>query len=377
VPDAVVNPGREHESGLTSSYETTLRIVGVTVRDVALQAGVSQATAARALGGYGYVSETARRRILTAARALGYLPNNAARTLASGTSNIIGLVAGDIENSFFATAARGLADVVEEFGYTLIIANSDEDVARERRAVDSLRANKVDGLVVAPADSRDGTHLADAVSAGTPIVLLDRTVRGLAVDSAVSDGLAGTTAAMRHLLAQGHRRIGMVTNCAHVQLTSMAMRHRGWADTLRSAGIKPDDSLLAVASSPMEDGYRATLELLTGPKPPTAVIAANNFMTIGALRAVRELDIVLRRDLSLVAFDDFELLSLYEPPITAVAQPVRQLGREAGKLLLARMHGASANPRRLRLPTELIVRDSVAKLRDQSRTSRRAQATRR
>ncbi len=96
-------------------------------------------------------------------------------------------------------------------------------------------------------------------------------------------------------------------------------------------------------------------------------------MTIGALRAVRELDIVLGRDLSLVAFDDFELLSLYEPPITAVAQPVRQLGREAGKLLLARMHGDSVNPRRLRLPTELIVRDSVAKLREQSRTSRRAQ----
>ena len=351
--------------------------MGVTVRDVALQAGVSQATAARALGGYGYVGETARRRILAAARALGYLPNNAARTLASGTSNIIGLVAGDIENSFFATAARGLADVVEEFGYTLIIANSDEDLARERRAVDSLRANKVDGLVVAPADSRDGAHLAEAVSAGTPIVLLDRTVRGLAVDSAVSDGLAGTTAAMRHLLAQGHRRIGMVTNSAHVLLSSMTMRRRGWEDALRGAGIKPDDSLLAVASSPMEDGYRATLELLTGPKPPTAVIAANNFMTIGALRAIRELDIVLCRDLSLVAFDDFELLSLYEPPITAVAQPVRQLGREAGKLLLARMHGDSVKPRRLRLPTELIVRDSVAKLREQSRTSRRARSTRR
>jgi len=323
------------------------------------------------------VGETARRRILAAARALGYLPNNAARTLASGTSNIIGLVAGDIENSFFATAARGLADVVEEFGYTLIIANSDEDLARERRAVDSLRANKVDGLVVAPADSRDGAHLAEAVSAGTPIVLLDRTVRGLAVDSAVSDGLAGTTAAMRHLLAQGHRRIGMVTNSAHVLLSSMTMRRRGWEDALRGAGIKPDDSLLAVASSPMEDGYRATLELLTGPKPPTAVIAANNFMTIGALRAIRELDIVLCRDLSLVAFDDFELLSLYEPPITAVAQPVRQLGREAGKLLLARMHGDSVKPRRLRLPTELMVRDSVAKLREQSRTSRRARSTRR
>jgi LacI family transcriptional regulator len=102
------------------------------------------------------------------------------------------------------------------------------------------------------------------------------------------------------------------------------------------------------------------------PQPPTAILTASNFMTIGALRAIRELDIVLRRDLSLVAFDDFELLSLYEPPITAVAQPVRQLGREAGKLLLARMQGDSGKPKRLRLPTELIVRGSCAPLRSQA-----------
>jgi LacI family transcriptional regulator len=352
---------------------TTLRIVGITIRDVALRAGVSQATAARALGGYGYVSDAARQRVLSAARTLGYLPNNAARTLASGTSNIIGLVAGDIENSFFATAARGLADVVEEFGYTLIVANSDEDVARERRAVDSLRANRVDGLVVAPANSNDGTHLADAVSAGTPIVLLDRTVRGVAVDSAVSDGLAGSSAAVRHLLAKGHRRIGIVID-ADVPLTSMTMRFRGWADTLRAAGIKPDDSLVVFASTPMEDGYKATLELLNRPKPPTAVFTASNFMTIGALRAIRELDIVLCRDLSLVAFDDFELLSLYEPPVTAVAQPVRQLGREAGKLLLARMQGDGGKPKRLRLATELIARDSSAELRQQLGTARRSRS---
>jgi LacI family transcriptional regulator len=116
----------------------------------------------------------------------------------------------------------------------------------------------------------------------------------------------------------------------------------------------------------MEDGYKATLELLSRPRPPTAVFSASNFMTIGALRAFRELDIVLKKDLSLVAFDDFELLSLYEPPVTAVAQPVRQLGREAGKLLLARMQGDTAKPKRLRLVTELVVRDSCAELREQS-----------
>ena len=124
---------------------------------------------------------------------------------------------------------------------------------------------------------------------------------------------------------------------------------------MRGAGLSPDDSLVAYASSPMQDGYAATLELLRRPRPPTAVFTASNFMTIGALRALRELNIVLPRDLSLVAFDDFDLLSLYDPPVTAVAQPVRQLGREAGKLLLARMQGDASKPRRLRLATELII----------------------
>ena len=330
----------------------------VTIRDVARQAGVSPATAARALGGYGYVGDEARQRVQSAARALGYLPNNAARTLASGTSNVIGLIAGDIENSFFATAARGLADVVEEFGYTLLVANSDENVTRERRALDSLRANRVDGLVVAPANSNDGDHLAEAVAAGTPIVLLDRTVRGLSVDSAVSDGLAGATAAVKHLLAKGHRRIGIVLDAAETPLSSMTMRLRGWAGAMLGAGLSPDDSLVVYASTPMQDGYQATMELLNRRYPPTAVFTASNFMTIGALRAFRELNISLPRDLSLVAFDDFELLSLYDPPVTAVAQPVRQLGREAGKLLLARMQGDEGKPKRLRLATELVVRAS-------------------
>ena len=216
-------------------------------------------------------------------------------TLASGTSNVIGLIAGDIENSFFATVARGLADVVEEFGYTLIVANSDENVARERRALDSLRANRVDGLVVAPANSNEGDHLAEASAAGTPIVLLDRTVRGLGVDSAVSDGLAGATAAVKHLLGRGHRRIGIVLDAADAPLSSMTMRLRGWTQAMRGAGLSPDDSLVAYASSPMQDGYAATLELLRRPRPPTAVFTASNFMTIGALRALRELNIVLPR----------------------------------------------------------------------------------
>ena len=307
----------------------------------------------------------------SAAHLLGYLPNNAARTLASGTSNLIGFVAGDIEDCFFASLSRGLADLFEEHGYTLIVANSDETLERERRAVDSLRANRVSGLVVAPTNSHDVGHLANAVEAGLPVVLLDRTVRGLAVDSVVSDGFAGAAKAVEHLLNLGHRRIGIVSDPAEAALSSVNPRLRGWADALRRAGIAPDESLMAFASLPLQDGFEATIDLLGRPRRPSALLTASNRMTSGALRAVRELGAEIPGDLSLVAFDDFEVLGLHDPPVTAVAQPVRQMGRQAGKLLLARMQGDLAKSRRLRLPTELIIRESTAQMRRSPRSQSR------
>ena len=230
--------------------------MAVTIREVARQAGVSQATAARALGGYGYVGDDARQRVLSG-RPQPRLPAEQRRP-------DLGL--GHLEHHrprcrrhrelVFRHGRPGLADVVEEFGYTLIIANSDEDIVRERRAVDSLRANRVDGLVVAPANSSDGAHLAEASGAGTPIVLVDRTVRGLAVDSVVSDGISGAGSGVRHLVSLGHRRIGLVIDATSTPLSSLTMRMQGWAGTLRAAGLRADDSLIVHASSPLETATR-------------------------------------------------------------------------------------------------------------------------
>jgi LacI family transcriptional regulator len=140
--------------------------VGVTVKDVASAAGVSQATAARALGDYGYVSPAARRRIEEAARELGYRRHAVARALASNVTHTIGLVVSDIENPFFAAAARALSDVLEPEGYTLLLANSDEDLEREERLVEAFRGRRVDGLVVVPSVASKTPHLADAAAAG-------------------------------------------------------------------------------------------------------------------------------------------------------------------------------------------------------------------
>src|SRR3954451_4724676 len=181
-----------------------------TVPDVAKAAGVSFATAARALGGYGHVSAKARAKVDAAAAELGYRRNDVARALASGSTRSVGLVVGDVENPFFATVSRGVADALEPAGYTLLLANSDEDPAREARAIDVLRT-QVDGLLVAPAASTGADRSKDP---GKPLVLLDRTVVGMEADSVTVENVAGAARAVEHLIERGHRRIGIVTSGA-------------------------------------------------------------------------------------------------------------------------------------------------------------------
>jgi LacI family transcriptional regulator len=330
--------------------------MSVTIRDVARAAGVSTATAARVLGDYGHASPAARRKVSETARKLGYRPNAVARALVSRATTTVGLVVGDIENPFFASAARGLADVMDAHGYTVLLANADEDAGRERRAVEALRARQVDGMVVVPAPGASPEHLAELGSAGVPLVLLDRVVTGVDADSVLVRNTAGARAAVAHLAGLGHRRIGVVSDSP--EITSSAERIQGYRQALRAAGIDPDPGLVSIGGPTRADGEAAALRLLDRPDRPTAVFTANNFMTVGALRAVRSLGLRIPEDVALVGFDDLEWTTLVQPPVTVVRQPVADLGRTAGERLLRRLQGDAGPPRRIRLAARLVVRGS-------------------
>ena len=330
--------------------------MSVTIRDVARAAGVSTATAARALGGYGHASPAARRKVSESARQLGYRPNVVARALVSRATTTVGLVVGDIENPFFAAAARGLADVMDAHGYTVLLANADEDAGRERRAVDALRARQVDGMVVVPAPGASPEHLAELVTAGVPLVLLDRAVVGVAADSVLARNVAGARAAVAHLAGLGHRRIGVVSDSP--EITSSAERIQGYRQALRAAGLAPGPGLISIGGPTRDDGEAAALRLLDRADRPTAVFTANNFMTVGALRAARSLGLRIPEDVALVGFDDLDWTTLVQPPVTVVRQPVADLGRVAGERLLRRLEGDAGPPKRIRLDANLIVRGS-------------------
>jgi LacI family transcriptional regulator len=325
--------------------------MAVTVKDVARAAGVSQATAARVLGEYGYASDAARARVQESAAQLGYTPNGVARALVSQATQTVGLVVGDIDNPFFAAVARGLSDVVEGEGYTVLLANANEDPELERRAIRALRSRRVDGLVVVPAPGAEAGVFAD----GPPLVQLDRTVRGVAADTVMVQNAAGAAGAVDHLIGLGHTRIGMVSDSP--QITSSAERISGYRRALRARGLL-DESLISIGGSSQVDGLDAARALLERPDRPTAIFTANNFMTHGALLAARELRLRIPRDLALVGFDDLDWTTLVDPPLTVVSQPVAELGQVAGERLLARIGGEDGPPRRTRLPTRLIVRGS-------------------
>jgi LacI family transcriptional regulator len=324
----------------------------VTIKQVAERAGVSQATAARVLGQYGHASEAARASVASAAEELGYVANHAARTLASGSSRTVGLIVGDVENPFFATAARGLADALEAAGYTLLLANSDEDAAREEDALRAFATRQLDGLVVSPVSETDRAPL----SWPGPLVQIDRVVSDLPVDSVVVDNRAGAEAAVLHLGSFGHAPIGLLSEPA--KISSTAERVAGYRAAMKRLGATVDDRFIAVASPTQDSARRVAREMLAAAERPRAIFTASNFMTAGALHAIRELGLRVPEDVALVGFDDLDWTTLVDPPITVVAQPVIEVGRRAGELLLARLRGEDGPPRQVVLPTELVVRRS-------------------
>ncbi len=328
----------------------------VTIKEVAEKAGVSPATVSRAVGQYGYVSEKTRRKILAAIRELGYKPNAIARSMVTRSTQTVGLVITDITNPFFATLARGVEEVTWQNGYTLILANTDENLQREQAVVRTLQEKRVDGLIVVPASSNPAPHLEDMLVEGTPLVLVDRNVRDCAVDVVMVDNESGAYQAVSHLVAQGYRRIAMIVD--NLDISTNAERLAGYRKSLRDGGVEVDEDLIQSCQYTRQSAYALVSRLLQAPQPPTALFTANNFMTIGAISAIQEAGLTIPGDIALVGFDDVNWTELNNPRLTMVAQPVLDLGRVAAQRLLARMKGDKSSPQEIRLKTRFSLRQS-------------------
>ncbi|MGR6918734.1 LacI family DNA-binding transcriptional regulator [[Actinomadura] parvosata] len=340
----------------------------ITVADVAREAGVSKAQAARALGAYGAVSDVVRERVLAAASRLSYRPNQLAKTLNTGRSHSVGVVVGDIENPYFSLATRGISDAVERSGFTVVLTNTSERVMAERAAVNMLMDKRVDGLIVAPASTGDSPHLRAVVEAGRPLVLLDRTVPGLAVDAARAEIEPAAREAADHLLTLGHRRIGYITTAdgsdvrtdgPHPLPSPVAARVAGLVAGFTERGLTWDPDLLRPCRHDEAAIRDAVLDLVRGPSPATALIASDSLIGQVVVGALQEQGLRIPDDVSVLMYDDQPWARLVTPPITVVAQPTYDIGYAAGARLAALIGGATNPPPLPPLPATLIRRGSI------------------
>ena len=348
-----------------------------TIEDVAAAAGVSRATAARALGGYGRVSDETRSVVRKHAQALGYQANRLAQGMVTGRTLTLGFVSADMADAFFGQTMRGFTDIARAQGYDVIISNSEEDPRLERRAVETMLQRRVDGLLLAPTELDKVRHLEAVLASGLPIVQIDRSVRGLAADAVLIDNVGAARDAVNHLIERGHERIGLLTaglaeGDPIAQLDAVATdpvhaqtplsRAVGYLSALRSAGLPVEARLIASASSAARYADRAEAAvagLLAQPDPPTAILAVDGMLTLCAFEAVQDSGLRFPDECTVLGFDDLDWTRIVRPRVTVVAQPAYDIGATAARRLLARLAGDNSPPQTLLLETSLVVREST------------------
>ena len=330
-----------------------------TLKDVAALAKVSRATAARALNSYGYVGDETALKVQAAAEKLGYRGNRLAQALRSGQLPIIGCVLGDIQNPFFAKIAHDVEVLAREEGHNLIIASSEEQLELEKSLLASLQSLSIRGFIVAPTSAEDNLHLQRLIDENVPVVLIDRAAQGIECDSVVVDNEGGARKAIEYLIGMGHQNIALLQDDARI-FTSRE-RFNGYKTALLAHGIEPNEKMISVSQSTVEHAIDATIRLFSRRNPPTALFTVDSLMTQGALLAFRSMGISIPHDVSLIGFDDFNLATFTDPQITVVAQPVSEIGRAAGRLLLEKIAGKKGPPQKISFETKLIVRGSVSR----------------
>lgn len=327
----------------------------VRMLDVARHAGVSETTVSHVLNGTRRVRPATADAVLRAIRALGYEPNSVAQSLARASTKSIGVALSDLGNHYCAELVQGIEAATSARGYTLLLADTHDSPAEELQAVRELQQRRVDGILLATTETHPNESLLHLARHGTPVVLIDR-LSSPTHDQVGVENRKSTAALVAHLVALGHVRIGFLCGLDHV--ATSRERLDGYKAGLKKAGIGFRPDLVRQGDSRSEPARIATHELLGLHDPPTALIAANNLMTLGAMRALHELGLRVPDDIAIVSFDDFEWADIFSPRLTTMAQPTAAIGATAVRLLVDRIEQPDRAPETIRLKPELRVRDS-------------------
>ena len=331
-----------------------------TMRDVARLAGVSVATVSAVVNRTATVSEHRAQKVRAAMEALDYQPDQIARSLKVGRSDVIGMVVSDITNPFFPEVIRGVEDAARKEGYSVILCNSNEDPEQEKRHLNTLFSRRVDGVLLACSDVASAYD--SLARRRFPIVFVDRIPRGLAHAGVSTDNVDAGYRATQYLIGLGHKRISFIAG--RLTLSPHVDRLEGFRKAMQENHLAVRDEYLRLGDMQTETGYRAGLELLRLSEPPTAIMSSNNKMLMGLMRAIAEIQVPCPQAVSVVGFDDFAWTQHYTPQLTTVAQPTCAIGCRAMELLLAKMRAGADSPvlnEQILLKAELRIRESTGK----------------
>nr|WP_281361426.1 LacI family DNA-binding transcriptional regulator [Actinopolyspora biskrensis] len=320
------------------------------MQDVARLAGVSAKTAARAINGESNVRAETRERVFTAAAALRFRPNRLARELRQGArTGAVGLVIGNLDNPFYSQLAAGVDHALREHDLELIIASTDDEPERERVVVQAMLERRVTALMLVPS-ATDHSYLEGERQLGLPIIFLDRPPVTVVADSVLWDNHSGVREAIHELTTRGHRRIAALADSP--ELFTATERLTAFREALTEAGAEPDEALIVARVHDVPSAASATADLLARDDPPTAIIALNNRISVGAVSTL------LRDDpaCAFVGFDDFDLGETLG--ISVIANDPREMGNHAGQIALRRLKDGTGAPERISLPTRLVQRGS-------------------
>ncbi|QBD81589.1 LacI family transcriptional regulator [Ktedonosporobacter rubrisoli] len=326
------------------------------IQDVAKHAGVSIATVSRVLNGTARVNAEVSARVHAAIEELQYQPSRAARALRANRSTIIGLLISDIQNPFFTTLIRGVEDVAQRNGYSLILCNSDEDPQKEQHYIEVLSAERVAGVIIVPIRENQRT-LRLFREREIPVVSVDRRIKDSATDAILVDNKRGAHEAITHLITNGYRRIAIITG--PMTTTTGRERLEGYRQALQDAGIAYDPALELCGTFKDDSGRQLAIELLGLQSPIDALFVCNNLMMMGVLDALTARHLRIPDDIAIVGFDEMPWAALSTISLTTVTQPVYELGSTAAMRLFQRMqHPGTFTRQEIVLAPTLQIRSS-------------------
>jgi len=339
-----------------SHHRSLIIIVFMRIKDVAREAGVSTATVSHVINKTRFVSEEIRERVLRAVERCNYYPNAHARSLASGRSQILGLLISDISNPFFPELVKSIETAASESGYEVLLSNTNYDVDRTSSFVRRMIERKVAG--VALMTSELNVALIDELARRhVSVVFLDLGAPGVRMSNIAVNYEVGIEEAMRHLVALGHQKIAYIGGPEH--LRSAAKRREAFGDYVSKHLRDAPPPSVYVGDFKLDGGRRAAWEMLAVGELPTAIVAANDMMSLGAMRELRAAGVSIPRDVSIIGFDDIAFAALAEPPLTTICLPRVELGRRAVEALLATIEHPEQEGVEIRLPTYLVIRNST------------------